>query len=211
MQSIWDFFKHLTNPHEIIQYGGLILLLIVVFAETGLLIGFFLPGDYLLFVAGMICATKPEVFNVSIYWLITLMALAAIIGNFTGYWFGRKVGPKLFKREDSLLFKKRYVEATKVFYDKHGAKTIILGRFLPYIRTFAPVLAGVIKVHFGRFVIYSVVGALAWVGSFVTIGYKLGTYKWVQDHIGYIVVGLIAVTTTPLLIAYFRNKKKRSP
>ena len=211
MQSIWDFFKHLTNPQDIIHYGGLILLLIVVFAETGLLIGFFLPGDYLLFVAGMICATKPEVFNVSIYWLITLMALAAIIGNFTGYWFGRKVGPKLFKREDSLLFKKRYVEATKVFYDKHGAKTIILGRFLPYIRTFAPVLAGVIKVHFGRFVIYSVVGALAWVGSFVTIGYKLGTYKWVQDHIGYIVVGLIAVTTTPLLIAYFRNKKKRSP
>ena len=210
MQSIWDFFKHLTNPQDIIHYGGLILLLIVVFAETGLLIGFFLPGDYLLFIAGMICATKPEVLIVNIYWLIVLMSLAAIIGNFTGYWFGRKVGPKLFKREDSLLFKKRYVESTKVFYDKHGAKTIILGRFLPYIRTFAPVLAGVIKVHFGRFVIYSVVGALAWVGSFVTIGYKLGTYEWVQDHIGYIVIGLIAATSTPLLIAYLRNKKRRS-
>ena len=193
-----------------VHYGGLAVLLLVVFAETGLLVGFFLPGDYLLFIAGMVCATKPEVLNVNIYWLITLMSLAAIIGNFSGYWFGRKIGPALYKREDTWLFKKRYVEATKVFYDKHGAKTLILGRFLPYIRTFAPVLAGVIKVHFGRFVIYSVVGAVLWMCSFVTLGYKLGTYQWVQDHVGYIVVGLIAATSIPLLIAYLRNRKKRS-
>ena len=198
------------SAENIVHYGGLAVLLLVVFAETGLLVGFFLPGDYLLFIAGMVCATKPEVLNVNIYWLITLMSLAAIIGNFSGYWFGRKIGPALYKREDTWLFKKRYVEATKVFYDKHGAKTLILGRFLPYIRTFAPVLAGVIKVHFGRFVIYSVVGAVLWMCSFVTLGYKLGTYQWVQEHVGYIVVGLIAATSIPLLIAFLRNKKKRS-
>lgn len=206
MLSFWEIF----SAENIVNYGGLTILLLVVFAETGLLVGFFLPGDYLLFIAGMVCATKPEVLQVNIYWLITLMSLAAIIGNFVGYWFGRKIGPALFKREDGWLFKKRYVESTKVFYDKHGAKTIILGRFLPYIRTFAPVLAGVIKVHFGRFVIYSVVGALLWMGSFVTLGYKLGTYKWVQDNIGYIVLSLVFVTTMPFVIALWRNKKKRS-
>ncbi len=199
------------SAENIVNYGGLAILLLVVFAETGLLVGFFLPGDYLLFIAGMVCATKPEVLNVNIYWLITLMSLAAIIGNFSGYWFGRKVGPALYKRPDTWLFKKRYIESTQAFYEKHGAKTLILGRFLPYIRTFAPVLAGVIKVHFGRFVVYSIVGAILWMCTFVTLGYKLGTYQWVQDHIAYIVLGLVAATSIPLLIAYLRNRKKRRP
>jgi membrane-associated protein len=207
---MWEFFKNLTSSSSLLHYGGLALLLIVVFAETGLLIGFFLPGDYLLFLAGMICATEPQVLTVNIYWLITLMSVAAIIGNFTGYWFGWKIGPALYKRKDTRLFKKRYLESTQVFYEKYGAWTLILGRFLPYVRTFAPVLAGVIKIHFGSFVIYSVVGGVAWVISFVMIGYKLGTYKWVQDHVVLIVIGLVVVTTLPLFFAYLRNKKRRN-
>jgi membrane-associated protein len=203
---MWDFLKELTDPESIIRYGGLALLLFVVFAETGLLIGFFLPGDSLMFISGLICRTKPELLGVNIVVLIAGLVSAAVIGNIAGYWFGRKVGPALFKRQDSWIFKKRYLEATREFYEKHGGKTLILGRFLPIIRTFAPILAGVIKIDFGRFMIYNIVGALAWICSLSLCGYFLGTIQWVQDNIGYIVIGLIIVTLIPV-IPFFRKKK----
>jgi membrane-associated protein len=202
-----EFLKQLTDPQSIIQYGGLALLLFVVFAETGLLIGFFLPGDSLIFISGMICVSKPEVLGVNIVVLITLLSLSAIIGNCVGYWFGYKVGPPLFKRPDSFIFKKRYLELTKTFYDKNGGKTLILGRFLPIIRTFAPVLAGIIKVDFKLFMIYNVIGALAWIGILGSIGYYLGTYQWVQKNIGYIVITLIIITMLPLIFTYLKSKK----
>ena len=140
-----DFIKQLTDPQSIIHYGGLWLLLFVVFAETGLLVGFFLPGDSLIFISGLLCATKPDLLNISLLELLILLMLAAIIGNIFGYWFGKKVGEKLYSKEDSLLFKKKHLITTKAFYDKHGGKALVLGRFLPIIRTFAPILAGVIK------------------------------------------------------------------
>jgi membrane-associated protein len=202
-----EFLKQLTDPQSIIQYGGLALLLFVVFAETGLLIGFFLPGDSLIFISGMICVSKPELLGVNLLQLITFLSLAAIIGNIVGYWFGYKVGPPLFRKEDSLIFKKKYLEITKAFYDKNGGKTLIMGRFLPIIRTFAPILAGIIRIDFKMFMIYNVTGAIAWIGLLSSIGYYLGTYAWVQKNIGYIVIALIVVTMIPLFITYLKRDK----
>lgn len=202
-----EFLKQLTDPQSIIQYGGLALLLFVVFAETGLLIGFFLPGDSLIFISGLICVSKPELLGVDLLTLIASLSAAAIIGNMTGYWFGYKVGPPLFKRDDSLIFKKRYLETTKAFYDKNGGKTLIIGRFLPIIRTFAPILAGVIKLDFKQFMLYNVIGALAWIGLLASVGYYLGSYQWVQQNVGYIVIGLVIITAIPIITTYFKSKK----
>ncbi len=209
--DIIEFLKQLTDPESIIQYGGLALLLFVVFAETGLLIGFFLPGDSLIFISGMICVSKPELLgvNINIFVLIISLSISAIIGNMAGYWFGYKVGPPLFKRKDSLIFKKKYLIITQTFYNKNGGKTLILGRFLPIIRTFAPILAGVIRVDFKKFMMYNVAGAFAWIGLLASAGYYLGTYEWVQKNIGYIVVGLIIITLIPLITTYL--KEKRAP
>lgn len=202
-----EFLKQLTDPQSIIQYGGLALLLFVVFAETGLLIGFFLPGDSLIFISGLICVSKPELLGVDLLTLIASLSAAAIIGNMAGYWFGYKVGPPLFKRDDSLIFKKRYLETTKAFYDKNGGKTLIIGRFLPIIRTFAPILAGVIKLDFKQFMLYNVIGALAWIGLLASVGYYLGSYQWVQQNVGFIVIGLVIITAIPIITTYFKSKK----
>lgn len=205
---MWEFLKQLTDPESIIHYGGLALLLFVVFAETGLLIGFFLPGDSLIFISGLICRTQPALLGVNIVVLLLLLATAAVLGNVAGYWFGWKVGPSLFRREDSLIFKKRYLETTKAFYEKNGGKTLILGRFLPIIRTFAPILAGIIKVPFSRFMAYNVVGAVAWICSLGLAGYFLGQIDWVQTNIGWIVIFLIVVTLIPVAGTWIRSRKK---
>jgi membrane-associated protein len=201
-----DFLKQLTDPQSIIEYGGLALLLFVVFAETGLLVGFFLPGDSLIFIAGMLCKTKMVQLNVNLMQLIIALSAAAILGNIAGYWFGRKVGSALFSRADSLLFKKKHLELTKTFYEKRGALTLVMGRFLPIIRTFAPILAGVIKADFTIFMWYNLMGALAWIGSLASMGYYLGGYVWVQQNIGWIVIALIVITAVPLLIGLVRKK-----
>lgn len=204
--EFWEFFKKLLDPESIIEYGGLALLLIVMFAETGLLVGFFLPGDSLVFIAGMICVSKPKVLDVSIYTLLFLMSVAAILGNIAGYWFGHKVGPPLFERKDSLLFKKQYLIVTQKFYDKNGGRTLIIGRFLPIIRTFAPILAGVFKMDFKKFLLYNIIGAVAWIGLLGGGGYYLGTNKWIQKNIGLIVISLIIITLVPVFNS-FRKKK----
>lgn len=202
-----DFLKKLTDPQSIIQYGGLWLLLFVVFAETGLFIGFFLPGDSLIFISGLICATKPHLLNVSFPLLLLLLMSAAIIGNMFGYWFGYKTGKALFKREDSLLFKKKHLITTKAFYEKHGGKTLILGRFLPIIRTFAPILAGVIKIDFKKFMFYNIVGAIAWIGSLASIAFYLGSqFPEIENYLGYIIVGLIIITAIPVFTTIRKNR-----
>lgn len=203
-----EFLKQLTDPQSIIQYGGLAFLLFVVFAETGLLIGFFLPGDSLIFISGLICVSRPELLDVNLVELIVLLSTAAIIGNIAGYWFGYKVGPPLFKREDSLIFNKKYLVTTKNFYDKNGGKTLIVGRFLPIIRTFAPILAGVIKLDFKKFMLYNIIGAIAWIASLCSLGYYLGSYQIVKNNVGWIVIGLIIITAIPVVIAYKKGKSK---
>ena len=206
MHEVWEFLKTITNPESIILYGGLALLLFVIFAETGLMVGFFLPGDSLVFISGLLCGTKPELFGIEIYTLILSMSGAAIIGNITGYYFGKKVGPALFTKDDNIIFKKRYLEMTRAFYDRHGGKSLILGRFLPIIRTFAPILAGVIKMDFKIFMVYNVMGALLWIPSLSLLGFFLGEIIWVRENLEWIVIGLIIVTLIPLITTYRKEK-----
>lgn len=208
MESAWQFFKDLLDPTSIVQLG-LPLLLFVIFAETGLLVGFFLPGDSLVFLSGLFCATKNQYLGVNLIVLILCMAAAAILGNIVGYLFGKKVGEKLYTRKDSFFFKQRHLTATKAFYDKHGGRTLILGRFLPYIRTFAPILAGVIRVDMKKFMAYNVIGAFAWIGSICSIGYFLGQiFPGIENYLGWIIVGFIVITTVPVIITYQKEKKK---
>ena len=209
MNEAWQFLKDLTNPESIVRLG-LPLLLFVIFAETGLLVGFFLPGDSLVFISGLLCATNPNLLQVSITLLITYMSLAAIIGNAVGYYFGRRVGAELYKRPDSFFFKKKHLEATQSFYERHGGKTLLLGRFLPIIRTFAPILAGVIHIDAKKFMLYNVAGALAWIGSVAGIGYFLGAkFPQTKDYLGYIVIGLIIITSIPVLLTYVREQRRK--
>jgi membrane-associated protein len=205
--SAWDFIVKLTNPESIIDVGGLALLLFVVFAETGLLIGFFLPGDSLLFTAGLLCGTG--LFDANIIVLVLGLCVAGILGNMVGYYFGKRVGDKLFTRDDNLIFKKRYVTITHNFYKKHGGRTLVLGRFLPIIRTFAPILAGVIQIDFKRFMFYNSVGCIAWVFSLTLIGYFLGVkFPIVKDYLGYVIIFLIIVTLIPVLRTYLKERKR---
>jgi membrane-associated protein len=208
MHEVFEFLKQLTDPESIIKYGGLTLLLFVIFAETGLLIGFFLPGDSLVFISGVICASRPELMDVNIVFLELSLIAAAVLGNITGYWFGKRVGDGLLHRKDSLFFKKSYIELTQSFYEKNGGKTLIIGRFLPIIRTFAPILAGVIKISFTKFMLYNVVGAFLWIGLLSTIGYQFGTVPWVQQNIGFIVIILIKITLIPLVVMFYKKRKQ---
>ncbi len=203
---VWEFIKTLTNPESIIRYGGIALLIFVIFAETGLMVGFFLPGDSLVFVAGLICGTEPQLMSISIITLASSLTLAAITGNMAGYYFGRKIGPALFTKDDNLLFKKRYVDITDSFYKKHGGKSLVLGRFLPIIRTFAPILAGVIKMEFKTFVLYSVLGAILWIGSLSILGYYLGRILWVKENLEWIVIGLVIITTIPIIQTWRKER-----
>ena len=209
MNEVLEFLKNLTNPESIVKLG-LPLLLFVIFAETGLLIGFFLPGDSLVFISGLLCATNPNLLNVNITELILLMSLAAIVGNTFGYYFGKKVGEGLYNRKDSLLFKKKHLETTRSFYEKHGGKTLFLGRFLPIIRTFAPILAGIIKINWKKFMLYNIAGAICWIGSVAGVGYFLGArFPATKDYLGYIVIGLIVITSIPVLVTYFKERKSK--
>jgi membrane-associated protein len=204
---MFEFLKQLTNPESIIHYGGLALLLFVVFAETGLLIGFFLPGDNLIFLSGIICVLSPEILGVDLWELILLLSLAAILGNCAGYAFGYKVGSALFSKKDSLIFRKKHLELTREYYERNGGKTLIFGRFIPIIRTFAPIFAGIVKIDFKKFMFYNIAGALAWIGTLASLGYYLGTYTWVQQHLKLIFISLIIITLVPVVIPYLKRKK----
>ena len=207
---MWEFLKQLTDPNSIIEYGGLWLLLLVVFAETGLLIGFFLPGDNLILLAGILCKARPDLIHVNYFGLIILMTSAAVLGNVSGYWFGRYAGEKLYSRPDSWFFKKRHLEATRVYYDKYGGNfTLILARFLPVIRTFAPIISGVLRIDFFKFMIFNIVGAVAWIVGLTSIGYFLvQVFPQITDYMGYVFIAIIVLTALPVLRLIFRNRKK---
>lgn len=207
MQEYWDSFLQLLDAEELIRTGGFYLILIIVFAETGLFFGFFLPGDYLLFLAGLFCALGQ--IDVSIYTLCLGLLGAGILGNYTGYWFGYKTGPMLFKRKDSWLFKRKYVIMAEEFYHKYGGLALIIGRFVPIIRTFAPIFAGVVRLDMRRFTIYNIVGAVIWVSILTLSGYFLGMrFPNVIHYIEYIIIGMIVIAFSPIVIALVRNKIK---
>jgi len=206
MESFWQHLQNLTDAQSIISQGGFYLLLIVVFAETGLFFGFFLPGDYLLFLAGLLCATG--LLDIPIYLLVASLIAAGFLGNYVGYWFGYRTGHILFNKDDSFFFKKRYVRIAESFYNKHGGMALVLGRFFPIIRTFAPIFAGVVRVDFKKFSLYNLIGSVAWVATLTLSGYYLGLkYPQLKNYLHYIVIGLIVLTTIPLIFAFFRGKK----
>lgn len=205
---MWEFLKQLTDPNSIIEYGGLWLLLFVIFAETGLLVGFFLPGDNLILLAGILCKAKPELMHVSYPVMVTLMIVAAVAGNTAGYWFGRKAGEKLYARKDSWLFKQKQIDITKAYYQKYGGNmTLVLARFLPVVRTFAPIIAGVIRIDFMKFMFFNLLGAVAWVVSLTATGYFLvQVFPQATDYMGYIFIALIILTALPILRVVFKKK-----
>jgi len=206
-----EFFNNLTDPDWIVTHGGLYLLLFIVFAETGILIGFFLPGDPILFISGVIIAnmsliaTNPVL--TLLYWII-LISMAAIVGNFVGYWCGKYFGHRLLKMKDNWLFKKEYIYKAQEFYEKRGGGAIILARFLPIVRTFAPIVAGIVEMDFRKFALYNVVGAIIWVGTLVTLGYLVGENPWVQRNLEYVIMGIVVLATAPVIIKLFTKTKK---
>src|SRR5690554_4222540 len=196
MQEYWDTFLQLLDAEVLIETGGFYLILLIVFAETGLFFGFFLPGDYLLFLAGLFCAL--EKIDVDIVTLCAGLLTAGIAGNFTGYWFGWRTGPMLFQRKDTWLFRRKYVVMAEEFFHKYGGTALIIGRFVPIIRTFAPIFAGIVRFNFRKFVLYNVSGAVIWVGVLTLSGYFLGKrFPEIIHYIEYIVVGLIIVAFSP--------------
>lgn len=203
MDNFWEYLQNLTDAQSIISLG-FYFLLIVVFAETGLFFGFFLPGDYLLFMSGLLCSSGR--LSVSIYTLVLSLIAAGVLGNYAGYWFGYRTGPKLFSKNNSIFFKQRYVKLAEDFYIKYGGMALVLGRFFPIIRTFAPIFAGVVKVDLRKFTLYNIIGSVAWVNTFTLTGYFLGRrYPQIKDYMEYIIIGLIIITTIPLVIAYIKQ------
>ena len=189
----------------LVQTGGYLALAITVFVETGLMIGFFLPGDSLLVTAGLFAAKG----DLNIVWLNILLMFCAITGDATGYYIGKKLGPALFRREDSMFFKKKHLIATQEFYEKHGGKTIIIARFVPVIRTFAPVVAGIGNMSYRRFAMFNIVGGIGWVFSMTMIGYGLiKLFPDIEKHIHIVILVVIFLSILPGIISWQRERKR---
>ena len=200
----------LTGAHsldDLIRWGGYAVLVGIVFTETGLLVGFFLPGDSLLVTAGLVAAAG----GLNVWWVNGLLIVAAVVGDSVGYAIGARLGPRLFTRERSLLFNPRHVERTRRFYERHGAKTIVIARFVPIIRTFAPVVAGVGQMRYRRFLVYNVAGGVGWVTSMTWTGYLLGrAIPNIADYIHIVVIVVIVVSVIPIVVEILRERRRRT-
>jgi membrane-associated protein len=203
----YDVVRGAYSLDDLVRWGGYVILVAIVFTETGLLVGFFLPGDSLLITAGLVAATGV----LDIWWLNALLSVAAIAGDSVGYAIGYRAGPRLFTREQSLLFRPSHVERTRQFYARHGAKTIVIARFVPIVRTFAPVVAGVGQMEYRRFLLYNVAGGVGWVTSMTWAGYLLGqTIPNIGDHIHVVVVIVIVLSLIPIAVELYKERRRRS-
>ena len=206
MQSILGFVHALRDPRALVAWGGYVGLTIIIFAETGLLVGFFLPGDSLLVTAGLL-ASQPDRFDLNVYALGALLSIASILGNSVGYYIGKVTGPRLFRRENSLLFNRKHLERAHAFYERHGGKTIILARFMPIVRTFVPVVAGMGQMQYRRYTVYNIIGGLAWIWSMLFVGYFLGRYiPGIGDHIEIVILVVIFLSILPGIIGWWRSR-----
>lgn len=196
------------DPEHLVNTFGLIGLVVILFAECGLLVGFFLPGDSLLFTAGLLVAGG--VFTVPLWVLLVALPLAAIAGNLVGYWIGRRLGPAVFSRPDSRLFKAEYVHKSQAFFDRNGNRTILLARFVPIIRTFATVMAGASLMDFRRYAVWSVIGGVLWAGGVTLLGYWLGQVTVVREHVELFILGIVALSLVPVVIEVVRNRRAGS-
>ncbi|CAN5391509.1 hypothetical protein BH24ACT9_BH24ACT9_15880 [soil metagenome] len=201
--SITDFL----DPEYLVNTFGLIGLLLIVFAECGLLVGFFLPGDSLLFTAGLLSAAGFA--GLPLWALLVFTPLAAIGGNLVGYWIGRRAGPAVFRRPDSRFFRAEFVERSAVFFEKYGARTIVYARFVPIVRTFATVMAGASRMNYRVYVTYTIVGGLLWGVGVILLGYWLGQIEFVRDNVEYIILGIIAVSLLPVAFEVMRSRRTK--
>lgn len=198
------------DPNTLVDTFGLLGILVVVFAECGLLIGFFLPGDSLLFTAGLL--VKQGTMSQPIWLVCLLITVAAVAGNQVGYMIGRKAGPAVFSRPDSRLFKQEYVDKSYAFFDKYGARAIVLARFVPIVRTFITVTAGVGKMDYRTYLTYTVIGGVLWGTGVTLLGYALGSVAFVADHIELILIGIVAVSLVPVAVELLRARSRsRNP
>lgn len=204
MDFLTDFFQRLRDLPALVQWAGYVGLTLIIFAETGLLVGFFLPGDSLLVTAGLLAADPT--FGLNVWWLGAILSVAAVVGDTVGYHVGKVTGPRIFTRQDSLFFHRDHLLRAQAFYDRHGGKTIILARFMPIIRTFAPVVAGVGQMRYRSFVAYNIVGGLLWIWSMLMTGWILArTVPGVAKHVEKIILVVIFLSILPGLIAWFRE------
>jgi membrane-associated protein len=211
MHDLLGLFHRIYDVQGIITWGGLAALVAIIFAETGLLVGFFLPGDSLLVTAGIYCTSleegKPPLLSLPLVLLLPM--IAAIVGDTVGYFIGAKSGPALFSREQSLFFSRKHLLRTKEFYERHGGKTIIIARFLPFVRTFAPVVAGIGQMNYRRFLSFNVFGGIGWVFSMVMLGFGLSTvFPNLGKQIDKVIIVIIFVSLLPGAISWWLNRKK---
>ena len=208
MQTLFEWFEKLRDVQTLVQAAGYIGLIAIIFVETGFFFGFFLPGDSLLVTAGLLIATG--VVDINVYLLGALLNVAAIAGDALNYWFGRITGPKIFVRDESLFFKRKHVERAHEFYVKHGAKTIVLARFMPIIRTFAPLVAGVARMDYRIFTLYNVIGGTAWIWSMLFTGYFLGRYvPGIDRYIELVIIVVIVLSILPGIIGWWRERNRK--
>jgi membrane-associated protein len=205
-----SFLSIFSDPHDLIRIGGLLLLLLIIYLETGFFLGLVLPGgDYLVFTAGLLAGT--HYLDIPLYVLVPSMAGAAILGDFTGYAKGRWLGDRLFDKEENRIFKRSYLEKSKKFYDKYGVGAFIIGRFLPVVRTMGPMMAGASRIKLLRFSFYNVVGAFIWIGLLVPAGYFLGAeYPQIMKFTHFFLIGFIVIVSTPLIVSYIRLRRSKA-
>ena len=203
--------SQLTDPNELIRIGGFVLILVIIYLETGFFLGLILPGgDYLVFTAGVVCGTYYLDIPFSI--LLPSMMASAILGDFTGYAKGWWLGPKLFNKEETRYFKRSHLEKTKAFYEKYGMLAFIAGRFLPVVRTLIPILAGASKVKFAKFILFNVTGAVIWIGTLAPIGYFLGReYPGITDYSIYLMLGFFVIASFPVIKFWLFSNRQAPP
>jgi membrane-associated protein len=207
LDLLQDAFRLLTDVHGLIEWGGMLLICTIIFVETGLFLGFFLPGDSLLVTAGVFAAAG----HLKLGWLLSLVWLCAVAGDQVGYWIGRRAGSALYKKSDSLLFKKRHLEKAHDFYCKYGGKTVVLARFVPIIRTFASPVAGIGRMNYRRFLSYDIFGGFLWVWSMILLGYFLGsTIPEIDKNIHIVIAVIVFLSLLPAMIEAMRQRKKRA-
>ncbi|QHT71614.1 DedA family protein [Rhodocytophaga rosea] len=210
MTLLYEILAILPDNESLIQWGGLALIAALVFIETGLLIGLIVPGgETLLFTAGLLCGT--QTLNTSLFVLIICLIGAALAGDSTGYFIGRKLGKRLHHRKDSLIFKKRYLLQAEDFYKKNGKSALILGKFIPIIRTFNPLVSGTSRMEYHIFIMYALIACILYIGSLVTAGYFLGQqFPQIKDYIGYILPVLVILLLIPVIVKFVKERKKAS-
>ena len=211
MDVILESLQYLLDPDWIMKNGGLYLVLLILFIETGVFFGFILPGDPLLFISGMVIASVDEahypfstgILNLS-FWMLLFMT-ATILGNYFGYWFGYKFKFLFEGEKETWLLKRKHINTAKEFYENKGGFTIAIARFLPIIRTFAPIVAGTVKMDIKKFSFYNILGAVLWVGSLTSLGYILGDNVWVKKNLEYVILGIILIVTAPVIFKFFKK------